>query len=55
MATSDGFFEFIKEQLSGTEDITFRKMMGIFTLKDDESGASADQKIDYINTYGLRK
>ncbi|MBQ1597822.1 MAG: anti sigma factor C-terminal domain-containing protein [Lachnospiraceae bacterium] len=36
------------------EQDTFRKMMGIFTLKDDESGASADQKIDYINTYGLR-
>ena len=32
MATSDGFFEFIKEQLSGTEDITFRKMMGEYII-----------------------
>ena len=35
MATSDGFFEFIKEQLSGTEDITFRKMMGEYMLYKD--------------------
>ena len=32
MATSSGYFEYIKEQLSGTEDISFRKMMGEYII-----------------------
>ncbi|SDW23104.1 Sigma factor regulator C-terminal [Lachnospiraceae bacterium KHCPX20] len=33
---------------------TFRKMMGIMTFKDEESGASANEKIHYIKENGLR-
>ena len=32
MATSKSYFEYIKEQLSGIEEITFRAMMGEYIL-----------------------